>query len=220
VAGAVTVESGASLAPGDLSSPIESFDIGALTFSGGAFAAQLDSGLSASIGADLLNANGDLSIASGSTLSLSDLGAATLTSGTNYTLISYAGTWDNGIFDGVADDSTVSVGANSFTVNYDDTTGGSNFGGGLYGKFVTLTVGLAGDFNVDGRVDAADYVVWRKTMPGDMAKYDEWRANFGNPPGSGSGSGLASGGSVPEPAATTLLLLGLATLVVGRRGRK
>ena len=42
---------------------------------------------------------------------------------------------------------------------------------------------LAGDFNRDGSVDAADYVVWRRHLSGnsfvDTANYQTWRANFG-----------------------------------------
>jgi T5SS/PEP-CTERM-associated repeat protein len=37
---------------------------------------------------------------------------------------------------------------------------------------------LAGDYNGNGTVDAADYVVWRKN-DGTQAGYDTWRANFG-----------------------------------------
>ena len=43
---------------------------------------------------------------------------------------------------------------------------------------------LAGDYNEDGIVDAADYVVWRKGL-GTIyiqAQYDVWRANFGKLP--------------------------------------
>jgi hypothetical protein len=57
---------------------------------------------------------------------------------------------------------------------------------------------LAGDFNADGKVDAADYVVWRKDPTahgGDPAGYNTWRTNFGAPAGSGSLAGTA----VPEP---------------------
>ena len=39
-------------------------------------------------------------------------------------------------------------------------------------------IALGGDFNGDGAVDAADYVVWRKT-DGSQAGYDLWRTNFG-----------------------------------------
>jgi formylglycine-generating enzyme required for sulfatase activity len=63
---------------------------------------------------------------------------------------------------------------------------------------------LAGDFNGDGNVDAADYVTWRKTA-GTQDQYNAWRANFGmSSPGAGSASHLAN---VPEPA---LWLLGAA----------
>jgi hypothetical protein len=69
--------------------------------------------------------------------------------------------------------------------------------------------GVAGDYNNDGNVDAADYVVWRDNqnttnpLPNDpiggtigVDQYDTWRANFGRTAG-GSGSNLAA---VPEPA--------------------
>jgi hypothetical protein len=69
----------------------------------------------------------------------------------------------------------------------------------------TLSEGLPGDFNGDGKVDAADYVEWRKN-DGTQAGYDEWRANFGNPLGSGGGS--LSSGAVPEPA-TVVVMVGL-----------
>ena len=48
---------------------------------------------------------------------------------------------------------------------------------------------IPGDFNHDGTVDAADYVVWRKTDGDDQPGYNTWRANFGQPAGSGSGAG-------------------------------
>jgi glucose/arabinose dehydrogenase len=72
---------------------------------------------------------------------------------------------------------------------------------------VALVVVLAGDFNSDGFVDAADYVIWRKGLGTlyNQAHYNEWRANFGATTGSGSegGSDLPA---VPEPATTCLLL--------------
>jgi len=71
-------------------------------------------------------------------------------------------------------------------------------------------MGLDGDYNQDGKVDAADYVVWRRN-DGSPAGYDLWRANFGSSlPGSGAG---ASGGAVPEPAAWLI-----ATMAVGLIG--
>jgi hypothetical protein len=82
---------------------------------------------------------------------------------------------------------------------------------------------VPGDYNDDGSVDAADYVIWRKnegttnTLPNDngiggtigTAHYDLWVANFGNPPGSGSGA-LAA---VPEPSASLLAVFALGGLL-------
>jgi hypothetical protein len=76
---------------------------------------------------------------------------------------------------------------------------------------------LNGDFNGDGAVDAADYVVWRKGLgtthfPDD---YNAWRAQFGETAGNGSLLGTA----VPEPTGTWLLLLGAAVLTMRERCR-
>ena len=64
---------------------------------------------------------------------------------------------------------------------------------------------MPGDFNFDGRVNAADYVVWRK-LDGTQTGYQAWRSHFGQP--SGSGSIVTTNAAVPEP--TTLLLLTIA----------
>jgi hypothetical protein len=77
------------------------------------------------------------------------------------------------------------------------------------------TGGIPGDYNNDNKVDAADYVVWRKTS-GSQGGYDTWRMNFGRTSGSGSGSAL-SGGAVPEPSALLLLAGGLLALAITRR---
>jgi hypothetical protein len=61
-------------------------------------------------------------------------------------------------------------------------------------------LGIDGDYNHDGRVNAADYVVWRK---GGGTTYEAWRANYGR----SSGAGAAARVAVPEPAAGGLLLL-------------
>jgi hypothetical protein len=60
--------------------------------------------------------------------------------------------------------------------------------------------GLDGDFNGDGKVDAADYVVWRKS-DGSQDGYNEWRMNFGRTSGSAAGQVAAA---VPEPGAPLL----------------
>ena len=73
---------------------------------------------------------------------------------------------------------------------------------------VTLTAVpgiLPGDFNNDGTVDAADYVVWRNGLgttftPSD---YNIWRNHFGQTAGSGSAlpsAALLTGSQCPNPA--------------------
>jgi hypothetical protein len=65
---------------------------------------------------------------------------------------------------------------------------------------------LAGDYNRDGSVDAADYVVWRKTG-GMQEGYETWRANFGRTVGRGSNATGPATTFVPEPASAWLLML-------------
>jgi autotransporter-associated beta strand protein len=84
-------------------------------------------------------------------------------------------------------------------------------------RFIPPT--LAGDFNDDGRVDAADYIVWRK-MDGTPSGYNDWRTNFGSSsPGAGSGSALRENSAVPEPSVVVMLFVGIVG-VVARRHRQ
>src|SRR5690606_35601535 len=70
--------------------------------------------------------------------------------------------------------------------------------------------GLTGDYNQDGSVDAADYVVWRRD-DGSVPGYGDWRSNFGT-----SSAGGGAIGTVPEPSALALLVI-LAGWAVLRR---
>jgi cyclophilin family peptidyl-prolyl cis-trans isomerase len=99
-----------------------------------------------------------------------------------------------------------------------------------------LTV-AAGDYDRNGVVDTADYVLWRKTRNStvtaysgadgngsgfiDAADYTVWRNNLGNIRGtaSGSGSGSLAGAEVPEPMSTFLMLCGGFLVGVFRRRR-
>jgi hypothetical protein len=74
-------------------------------------------------------------------------------------------------------------------------------------------IGLDGDYNHDGKVDAADYVVWRKT-DGTPGGFSLWKANFGDTQGAGAFAGADNGiGAVPEPS-SLLLSLGAGVAVV------
>jgi hypothetical protein len=75
-----------------------------------------------------------------------------------------------------------------------------------------LTAAWPGDYNQDGTVDAADYVVWRDGLGTAYtpADYDVWRANFGRTAGSGAAQFDSLSAAVPEPVSLVLLLLAVA----------
>ncbi len=70
-----------------------------------------------------------------------------------------------------------------------------------------------GDYNGNGVVEAADYVLWRNggpllndATPGvQPADYDVWRAHFGQTAGSGADASLHT--TVPEPAPLVMLMV-------------
>jgi hypothetical protein len=101
--------------------------------------------------------------------------------------------------------------------------------GGLNVKvddLVTAALTLLGDYNQNGVVDSADYVIWRKNfgsataLPNDDTAgvgnddYTRWRTRFGNTL-AGSGAGVA----IPEPGSVSILMIavGIAMTVNRRR---
>jgi hypothetical protein len=90
-----------------------------------------------------------------------------------------------------------------FTISLDAGEYGSHFFG--LSALLTVTSVLYGDYNGDGNVDTADYVVWRKGLGTNYAQGDYvlWRAHLGETSIPGWGSASAS---VPEPGTVTLLI--------------
>jgi hypothetical protein len=84
-------------------------------------------------------------------------------------------------------------------------------------RYAPFSLGLAGDFNGDGRVNAADYVVWRKT-DGSQAGYNAWRMNFGAT--SGSGAAVLGASQVPEPSAAVLIFSLICGFLINRSRTK
>lgn len=130
------------LAPG---ASIESFGSASVSFTtGSTFAYELDS---SALNGDLLSTSGTLDIANGTILTLTELASGVLAEGSKLTLISYSGGWaDTELFTYLGstlnDDSTFTLGSNTWLFNYNDTIGGLNFGGDQSGatSFVTMTV--------------------------------------------------------------------------------
>jgi formylglycine-generating enzyme required for sulfatase activity len=92
---------------------------------------------------------------------------------------------------------------------------------------------VIGDYNNNGTVDAADYVVWRDHLgtsfqlqnesststPGSVTQddYDIWKARFGSISGSASATGASI---VPEPATALLIACGaMLACAIGRRNQ-
>jgi hypothetical protein len=98
-------------------------------------------------------------------------------------------------------------------------------GSGMLNVTTLPPMGVPGDYNGNGVVDMADYVLWRNGGPlqnevattGSVTPedYTEWRARFGNT--AGSGSALSGSAAVPEPSAALLAVVALCGLVTTSR---
>ena len=153
----------------------------------------------------------------GGDLVVSLLGGYLPTIGTSFQILAATG----GVSGTFADESLPELaGGASWSVEY-----GNNA--------ITLEVGgVLGDFNHDGRVDSADYSVWRDKLGTntlaadasgngsvDQADYNIWRANFGQVAVPGGGSVGPAVALVPEPSTLVLLSLVVAGVALGSRRR-
>lgn len=128
----------------------------------------------------------------------------------------------SGTFDGLADGDIVGTfGGIDLFIDYNAGDGNDVF------LTTILPMGITGDYNDDGVVDAADYTVWRQNLgtsaslpndatPGSVteADYLAWRSNYGMTTAATSTAAAA----VPEPS-TLLLLLTFWCYVVSGSGR-
>ncbi len=98
--------------------------------------------------------------------------------------------------------------------------------GDLYLNILRGASGIPGDYNFDGVVDAADYIVWRKSFNQsgtglaadgnfnnkiDSGDYDVWRAHFGQT--NSNGAALEAKSIVPEPATILLVFPGVLAIL-------
>jgi hypothetical protein len=97
-------------------------------------------------------------------------------------------------------------------------------------ELIAPPVSPTGDYNNNGRVDAADYVVWRnqngQNVPAGTGAdgsnngtvgpedYTFWRTRFGQTVGSGSG---LTNNAVPEPTSTATVIITTLALLASRR---
>ncbi|MGI9427235.1 MAG: hypothetical protein ACR2NM_01160, partial [Bythopirellula sp.] len=143
--------------------------------------------------------------------------------------VALAGTLDVSLIGGyapVAGASHTILTAGSITGQFNAINGSPGGGFGYVVQYFPMHVdlivitGLPGDYNNDGSVDAADYVVWRDllgavagTLPNDIdggsigsLQYTTWKAHYGQMTPSSLEVDMDS---VPECSTVTLLLIGL-----------
>jgi hypothetical protein len=213
------VNNGGTIAPGN--SPGQTYINGDFTTNSGA----LEIELAAAASYDGIGVNGNTVL--GGDLIVKLLGGFVPTAEDSFTIIqgpfvsTMTGTFanlDNGrvSIDGAEGSFLVIIGTNHVTLS----------------NFSLAPPVLAGDYNDDGLVDAADYIVWRKlegtsaTLPNETASpgevdeedYNAWSQNFGSSNTSGNGSDAAA----PEPTSWLLLLAGCALGVgaINKRRRR
>jgi hypothetical protein len=135
--------------------------------------------------------------------------------------------WKTDLMTTVAADGTIDF--TGFYGDYEITVNGQTFDLTLGKGDTSYSLAIRpGDYNADGRVDAADYIVWRQTAGSttdlradgngdevvDQSDYDVWRSLFGTIYSSGAGVSAV----VPEPSgAMFTVIVAAVTAFVGRR---
>jgi hypothetical protein len=207
--GAVTVASGATLGGnGAVSGAVTNngaiapgMSIGTLNLSSSLTLAN-NSNLNFELGTagahDLINVGTNVTIPASGTVTVNLANASGMGAGT-FTLIDYAGTLSGNF-------STLTLGTqpSGFTYSLINNTANTSI------DLQVTSAALPGDFNNNGVVDAADYVVWRKGLGTTYTQsdYNVWRDHFGQTVGSGAAETAVSQTAVPEPLGFLLALVG------------
>jgi autotransporter-associated beta strand protein len=80
------------------------------------------------------------------------------------------------------------------------------------GQLAVVQSAVPGDFNLDGRVDGSDFLLWQRNQAvGNLA---DWKANFG------TGSAIPAAAVVPEPSEAVLVMTAIAALGGAQRRRR
>jgi hypothetical protein len=121
--------------------------------------------------------------------------------GTDMRTVSQIGFWSDGAGEDGARTGLNEVGQLVFSAAFTDSSTGV--------IVVDLRDNLPGDFNTDGQVDAADYVIWRKGLGTTYTQdgYTHWRSHFGQT--AASGSATSASAAIPEPLPHAILITAL-----------
>jgi autotransporter-associated beta strand protein len=210
IAGQVGMQNGARISPqGSTGFPIGSLTVGNLSMNTtSVFEAEFNQALPITSRRDVLTVTNNASL--NGNLVLENLNASVLPpSSATFTILS-AGTL-SGSFANAPNGSRLDTidGSGSFLVNYGS---GSAFNPNHVVLSDFMAEGLAGDFDSDGDVDGADFLVWQRGgSPTPMSSGDlaVWKSNYGATGGIGA---------VPETGAGMLAALGFAAVAI--RGRR
>ena len=123
-----------------------------------------------------------------------------------YTLIDYAG-----MLGGALANLGIPTGPAGFSYALVNNVGNTSI------DLTVTATALAGDYNHNGVVDAADYVVWPKGLGTTyvQADYNVWRSHFGQT--AASGAGTIANIAVPEPTTLVMVIIGALAMCSLRR---
>jgi len=168
---------------------------------------------------DVLSVTGNAAITPGAALNVSLVGGFIPSAGHSFEILSVGGNL-SGAF------STVSLPSLAAGFMWDTSQLS------LAGTLSVTAAGVAGDYNVDGVVNAADYTIWRNHLghtfplsnenpnaitPGvvDAEDYAFWKSRYGVTAGSGSAANSLA--VIPEPTTVVLLIMAATGMVCSAR---